>query len=119
MSAPSVLLDDDWIQKGPPRLARWPSWTGLQRRDSLAEPDHIACRRALVAFDDLELNSLPLDQSPETLGIDGSVVHEAVILPIFGGDESETLGVVEPFHSSVDCHAATPPEKCRPAVLTV
>jgi hypothetical protein len=59
-------------------------------------------RRTLLSVLDLELDSLVLGQCLEALLLDGAEVHEDVLGAIAGGDEAETLSLVEPLHLSLD-----------------
>jgi hypothetical protein len=59
-------------------------------------------RRALLSVLDLELDSFVLGQCLEALLLDGAEVHEDVLGAIAGGDEAETLSLVEPLHLSLD-----------------
>lgn len=59
-------------------------------------------RRTLLSVLDLELDSLVLGQCLEALLLDGAEVHEDVLGAVAGGDEAETLGLVEPLHLSLD-----------------
>src|SRR5438874_927227 len=72
--------------------------------NELCEPRK-ARRRALLALDDVELNALALGQRLESVRLDRGVVNEAVLLAVLGGDETESLRVVEPLHDTGDaCH---------------
>jgi hypothetical protein len=75
---------------------------------SVGDPDHVACGRALVCLDDLELHPLTLGQGPETLRDDRAVMHKAILITFLGRDESKALCIVEPLDSSVNSHTTAP-----------
>src|SRR5437867_11838520 len=83
---------------GGPRRSFCSSPYGLELHDVLR-------RRALLALHDVELDPLALSQRLEALCLDRGVVNEAVLLPVLGCDETETLRVVEPLHDTGNaCH---------------
>src|SRR5207249_10947992 len=53
--------------------------------------------QALRAIGHVELDLLAFSQRPETIALDGRVVHEHVLAALLG-DEAETLRFVEPLH---------------------
>ena len=59
-------------------------------------------RWSLLSVLDLELDSLILGQSLETLLLDGAEVDEDILRPVAGRDEAEALGLVEPLDLSLD-----------------
>src|SRR5262245_16078268 len=69
---------------------------------------HVLGRGALGALDDVELHRVTLGEGLETVALDRAVVHEAVFLAAVGGDEAETLRVVEPLHLAGRTHIPTP-----------
>src|SRR5437764_7048002 len=77
----------------------------LAEPPSSLELDDVLRRRALLALDDVELNALAFGQRLESVRLDRGVVNEAVLLAVLGGDETESLRVVEPLHDTGDaCH---------------
>ena len=77
----------------------------LAEPPSSLELDDVLRRRTLLALDDVELNALTLGQRLESVRLDRGVVNEAVLLAVLGGDEAESLRVVEPLHDTGDaCH---------------
>src|SRR5512134_1027255 len=78
-----------------------------------AELRDVLRRGALLALHDVELDALALGQALEPLGLNGRVMDEAVLLAPFGGDEAETLRVVEPLHGAGGTHCLTP---CVPVI---
>src|SRR5262249_29837625 len=71
---------------------------GLSRRSG--ELRHLGSARALLAGDHLELDARALGEGAVAVALDVRVVDEDV-LPVVGGDEAETLGVVEPLDDAV------------------
>src|SRR4051794_10608577 len=61
-------------------------------------------RGALSALHDVELHAIALGEALEALRLDGRVMDEAVLLTALGGDETEALGVVKPFHGAGRTH---------------
>lgn len=51
---------------------------------------------AVVGERDLELDGLALGEAAESVGFDGGLVDEEILAAVIGGDEAESLGVVEP-----------------------
>src|SRR4029079_5861031 len=75
------------------------------RKDLLRDLYNVLCRGALLALDDVEFDSIAFGQALEALAGDGRVVHEAVLLTVFGGDESKALRVIEPLdRAGGACH---------------
>src|SRR5258708_15014001 len=71
----------------------------------LRELDDVLRRRALLALHDVELDALAFGERLEALRLDSGVMHEAVLLAVFGRDETKPLRVVEPLHGTGDtCH---------------
>ena len=60
----------------------------------------------LIALNQVELNPLTFGKRTEPASGDGGVVDEAVPIAPLGCNESETLGIVEPFDGSVGTHPA-------------
>src|SRR5437016_12284600 len=78
---------------------------GLAEPPSSLKLDDVLRRWTLLALDDIELNALALGQRLESVRLDRGVVNEAVLLAVLGGDEAESLRVVEPLHDTGDaCH---------------
>src|SRR5579859_5571390 len=70
----------------------------------------VLSRRAFLRLHDLELHALPFGQRLEPLTLNSGVMHEAVLTAVFGRDETEALGVVEPLHGTGDaCHLCVTP----------
>mgnify|MGYP007095239580 CR=1 FL=1 len=57
----------------------------------------LAGLKSLGAFDYFELHFIALGKGPETRTFDGAVMNEYVFTVILL-DESESFGLVEPFH---------------------
>src|SRR5690606_35247754 len=72
---------------------------------SAAHLGDVVRRRTLLALHDVELDGLTLCQRLEALALDGRVMHEAVLLTAVGGNETKTLGVVEPLHLAGGTHS--------------
>src|SRR5690242_16873620 len=70
---------------------------GEPRRSSLAELRHVFGGRALLALDDVELDTLAFGQGLEARPLNGRMMNEAVLLSVLGSDEAEPLAVVEPL----------------------
>src|SRR5438034_8084163 len=66
---------------GAPCLCCVPRW--------LRELDDVLRRRALLALHDFELDALALGEGLEALRLDCGVMHEAVLLAVFGRDETD------------------------------
>ncbi len=64
---------------------------------NLLYSDNIDSLRAFFAFVEVELNSLILLETTETVALDACVVNEYV-LTFFGRHETITFGCVEPFY---------------------
>jgi len=64
----------------------------------------IAGSWSLLPVCDLVGNLLALLKRLESMTLDGAVVDEHVVAAIIRGDESESLGLVEPLDCSVICH---------------
>src|SRR5206468_282308 len=79
----------------------------------LLQLDDVLRGRALLALDHVELDPLALGQALEALGLDGRMVDEAVLLTALGRDETEALGVVEPFDRSGSAHCPAPCTVCN------
>ena len=62
---------------------------------------------ALRAIDDVEGHFLVLGQGLETIALNSGEVSEEVFTTFGRGDETETLGVVEPLNGTV-CHLMLP-----------
>ena len=62
--------------------------------------DHVLGGGAFLAFDQVELDLFALGQRPESIRLNGRVVHEAVARPVLWGNESEALAVVELLNSA-------------------
>lgn len=62
--------------------------------------------RALLAFANLELDSLVFLEGLKTGALDFGVVNEYVVATVSWGDEPEALLRVEPLHSAL-CHYKT------------
>src|SRR5690606_34790695 len=69
-----------------------------------AEPDDVLGGRPLLALDHVEFDLLALGKRLEAAPLNGGVMDEAVLRPILGRDEPETLAVVEPLHRSDGTH---------------
>jgi hypothetical protein len=77
----------------------------------LAQPQGFSCQwldgrysdslRAFGSLADLELDSLILLKGAKTAPLDLRMVDEYIFFAAVRGDESKTLVVVEPFHSSL------------------
>src|ERR1019366_2798760 len=80
----------------------------VQRTRSAANLGDVLRRRALLALHDVEFDRVTLGERLEAAALDGAVVHEAVLLPVVGRDETEPLRVVEPLHLSGRAHSRTP-----------
>jgi hypothetical protein len=52
---------------------------------------------SFLTLDYLELDFLVFGQGPETVALDGAVMHED-IRPVVPGDKTESFGVIEPFN---------------------
>src|SRR5688572_1746052 len=63
--------------------------------------------RALRALHDVETHTLAFLQRTEALRGDRRKMHEHVRAAVFGRDETEALGVVEPLHGT-ETHRPTP-----------
>src|SRR5918994_2092933 len=90
------------------RSARPPGSGDRSRPVALAQLDHVFGGRTLLALHDLELNPIAFGERAEALRLNGREVHEAVLLPVLGGDETKTLLIVEPLHGAGDtrhCHS--------------
>ena len=57
--------------------------------------------RPLRTLGDFEADPLAFLQAAEALGVDRGEVHEQIRAAILWRDETEALGVVEPFHGAV------------------
>lgn len=60
----------------------------------------------MVLFDD-ELDGFALAEAAEALGLDRGLVDEEIVAAVVGGDEPESLLLVEPLHRSLHltlCH---------------
>ena len=68
----------------------------------------LLCGRALGALHDVELHALALTQGLESFHVDGGVMDEDILRTVIQADETETLGVVEPLHSTL-CHVRAAP----------
>src|SRR2546422_3739171 len=67
-------------------------------------------RRTLLGLHDFELHALAFGQRLEPFTLNRGVMHEAVLAAVFGGDEAEPLGVVEPLHGTGNaCHLSVTP----------
>src|SRR6478672_4978964 len=62
-------------------------------------PGDVLRRRTLLPFDDVEFDSITFGKRLEAAALNRRVVHEAILRAVVGGDETETLGVVEPSRS--------------------
>jgi hypothetical protein len=62
--------------------------------------NHVFRLRAFLALDFGEADALAFGQGFEALTLDGAKMHEKV-RAIFALDETESLGLVEPFNGSV------------------
>src|SRR5690606_2708746 len=62
---------------------------------------HAGGLRTLRALRHLVADALAFLQAAETLGLDRREVHEDIRAAVLGCDETEALGVVEPFHCAV------------------
>jgi hypothetical protein len=82
----------------------------------MAEPNDILGRRTLLTLHDIELHLLALGQRPESLSLDGTVVHEAVLAAILRRDETEALLVIEPLDRPGGTHPD--PTPCCVLVLS-
>jgi hypothetical protein len=58
----------------------------------------------------IERNLLAFRQRLETVALDGREMHEHILTTVVIGDKSETLILIEPFHSTV-IHQQVPPKK--------
>jgi hypothetical protein len=78
-------------------------WGGLTLAGALLELDDVLRLGSFLALDYFKLHFLVFRQSPETLTLDGTMMHEDIraILP---GDKSESFGIVEPLYSSSFLH---------------
>jgi hypothetical protein len=65
----------------------------IQRADVLSQ-------FALWALDQFEAHPCPLLEGAEAVHLDGGKMCENVVSSILGFDETETLGIVEPFDST-------------------
>jgi hypothetical protein len=82
----------------------------LGQRLSLTDDEKVfanRCRRldlrdvlslgSFLTLDYLKLDFLVFGQGPETVTLDGAVMHED-IRPVVPGDKTESFGVIEPFN---------------------
>src|SRR5687768_2393446 len=76
-----------------------PSWY-----DDSVDLGDVLRRRALLALDDVELDTLALRERAETAALDGRVVDEAILAAVLRRDEAEALLVVEPLHGAGGTH---------------
>jgi len=72
-------------------------WLGVLDRILLNSGD-IGGLHSFRAFDDVELNLLPLAQGPKALHLDGRMVDENIATATFPFNKTVSLFVVEPFH---------------------
>ena len=64
---------------------------------AVLQTDNVGRLRALLAIDNVELDFLVLVKGLITVHLDRAEMDENV-LALFGRDEAEALGAVEPFH---------------------
>src|SRR5206468_6250174 len=88
------------------RRARPPSWR--PRSGSADDPD-VLCLQAFRSPLHLELDDLTFRETSEAIGDDRAVVAEH-ILATFLLDESKSLRIVEPLHST-SCHFSHPDDQ--------
>src|SRR6185295_14143644 len=88
---------------GPRRLAPRGPPCGLGLRLVLERRDVLG-GRALRALDHVELDLVAFLQAPVSLGLDGAVMAEDVLLAVVTRDEAEALFVVEPLDRSCRTH---------------
>src|SRR2546421_357191 len=74
---------------------------------------HVFGGWTLLPHHEIELHELALGEAPEAAALDRAVVNEAILVTAVRGDESETLGVVEPFYFARLAH--TPLLNVRPS----
>lgn len=84
----------------------WAMWNAFSPRGFRAPPLEGGHSHRLGAFGplgDFELDALILLEAAEAAFLDLRMVDEYILFAAVGGDESEALVAVEPFHGSL-CH---------------
>jgi len=68
----------------------------------------IYCFRAFVAFNYIKAHGIAFGQAFETIALDFGIVRKNIRPTVILGNETEPLGLIEPFYSSL-CHSDFPP----------
>ena len=84
-----------------------PDFTALCLRVGSTNLRYVLGGGTLLALHDVELDLLAFGQRLEAATIDGGVVNETILLSVLRGNESKTLCIVEPLHSSGGAHTGT------------
>src|SRR5213075_663249 len=108
-------------KRGPPGVVQTgPAFSGSSASYDLgAELGDVLGGGTLLALHDVELDALAFGRRLEAAALNGGVMNEAILLSVLGGDETKSLGVVEPLHFSGGTHFGTSSaigRKCRVAV---
>jgi len=85
-----------------------PDFTALCLRVGSTNLRYVLGGGTLLALHDVELDLLAFGERLEAVGLDGRVVHEAILRAVRGRDEAEALGVVEPLDGAGRTHGRTP-----------
>src|SRR6476659_3274753 len=93
---------------GPPWLPRVaPPFTALFLRVGSTNLRYVLGGGTLLALHNVELDLFAFGERLEAATVDGGVVNETILLAVLRGNESKTLCIVEPLHSSGGTHAGT------------
>jgi len=84
-----------------------PDFTALCLRVGSTNLRYVLGGGTLLALHDVELDLLAFGQRLEAATVDGGVVNETILLSVLRGNESKTLCIVEPLHSSGGTHSGT------------
>jgi hypothetical protein len=71
-------------------------------------PTHVLGGGTLLSLNDVELYLLTLREALEPRGLNGGVMHEAVLATVGRRNEAETFGVIEPLNGTFGTHNCTP-----------